>query len=277
MEKLLEWASKTGYPAELYGASVLTASGFTIYNSYLYKDHEHQVHRELDLFASYFWQKESDKADYPGLIIYLLIECKKSDKPFILLSNNNNKPDYYLIGGNTTSEDLIALPVVKYPMRLFLPPKTSSGFKLIQSFSTSDEVIHKATSTLIKSYEDWTRDNNSIIDLHVKDNMHTLAMPVLLIDAPLYEMKLEAGELALHELDSCILKQKTHLLGYKEDEFAIPVVTKSKFQAFLKSVIEIGDVFYTNICNDPESQINSFAETVMADRKKRKKQRKKST
>ncbi|WP_395064737.1 hypothetical protein [Flavobacterium sp.] len=72
-DKILTWIKKTGYPLELFGESVLNELGFEIINSYMYKDIESEIFRELDLFSVLNKKKEN-----VYLSINLLIECKKN-------------------------------------------------------------------------------------------------------------------------------------------------------------------------------------------------------
>lgn len=260
IQKILDWINKTGYPLELKGESILNDAGFMIINSHLYKDPEKQIFRELDLLASHYWSEKT-----LSLSFELLIECKKSDKPFLLLSNRKNKRTSISIGEYLEVLDPNARIAIGNPkIEVELPKPTSSGFKIIQAFVDSDEVIHKATNSLIKSFSDWKIQEKEYMETNIEENSHTLLFPILLLDAPLLALTLdEKKEMNLEEINSCILEYKSTIDGHEKD-FPIPVITISALKQYLITLLELGSNTFDFLKKNPENNIKNYHSTQLA-------------
>ena len=266
-KKLLEWFNKTGYPLELWTESILSKYKFQTVNSALYKDEENDIFREIDLTASRAWYK-SDKD--PSISINLIIECKKSDKPFVLLSNKNqeipkaNFNNYYgtkdfvtriLFGNNSTSIDL--------------PGKSSNGFKLTQGFVKGDETCHKAINTIIKSFIDYLKNEEENLEFFVEHNDHSLTLPILLIDAPFYELRTDENEkLQIEKIDSGVISSITHLSKFYPDSFPIPIITKDSFEEFIKGIEKSGAGILSHLIKNPMCTFKNIenSKLVLTDR-----------
>jgi len=256
--KLLEWLKKTGYPLELYGESILSESEFKIINSYLYNDMDTNISRELDLLASLYLHK-----DDMDLEMTLLIECKKSDKPLILLGNKLNKSNKISLGEYLYISNPNSRIIWNLKTDIILPGKSAVGFKIIQGFTDGDEFIHKAANTLFKSFYDFTKNTVDNIEYDIQSNKHTIAIPILLIDAPLLQLSLnETNELELEHLDSCILEFRNPS-DELEDVFSIPIITKKYFKEFILLYKDLSYAISDNLINNPLFQLKRFHTTKM--------------
>lgn len=257
-EKLIDWINKTGYPLEIYTESELDKFDFRVTSSEIYQDLENKIFRELDLFATRSW----DINDYSiNLDIHLLIECKKSEKPFILLQNKSNKHENLSLGEIYGSDDSISLIFLTgSPKVIETPNKFETGFKLIQGFSTSDETIHKAVNTLLKSFNHFIiKEKEYENDYYKKENVHSIGIPVLIVDAPLFAMQMnEESEIEIKEIKTAILKQRSHLSRFENDSFPIPILTKDKISEIINSVEKFGDSFFQYLVSNPKFNINNL-------------------
>lgn len=238
-EKLIEWFNKTGYPFELWTESILSKYDFNSVNSSLYKDEENEIFREIDLVADRSWQTEDGKIVFT---VKLIIECKKSEKPFVLLCNKKQEiceiqpSEYYGI-----DDPISRIFLNNNSKSIELPKKSSSGFKLIQGFVNGDETCHKAINTLVKSLNEQLNSDKEFIEYYIQDNVHSITFPLLLIDSPFFELKLDNdNELKIESIDSGIISTITHLSRFYPEDFPIPIITKDSFEIFLRTLETFG-------------------------------------
>ena len=257
-DKVLEWLKKTGYPLELYGESILNELGFSIINSHLYIDSEKKIPRELDLLASFSKEKHDIR-----LSLNLLIECKKTDKALILLANSDEKKAHTSFCEYITIDNPHMRALIGNSPKIKMPGRSSYGFKVIQAFTDGDELMHKATNTLFKSLLDFNAENQEYLDAYIESNEHRLGMPILLIDAPLVELKLnQDNEMDINEIDSCILQFK-NILPTFEREFFIPIIRKEYFKEFCSNFENIATIITENLVQEPLLQIKNHHITQM--------------
>jgi len=255
---LIDWVNKTGYPLEIFTESILHKYNYRIINSEIYHDKENNLFRELDLFATRNWHTNDRDII---LDIQLLIECKKSDKPFVLLKNNSIEDENLSLGQIYGSDDLISMIFLSgSPKNINMPDKFESGFKLIQGFSTSDETVHKAINTLLKSFDHFmTIEKENENDYYRKENVHSIGIPILIIDAPLYALRLNPDlELEIYEIESGILEHRSHLNRFEHDSFPIPIIVKDKIADFIVSIENYGDSFFKYLVSNPKFNINNL-------------------
>jgi hypothetical protein len=257
--RIIEWLQKTGYPLELFGESILNELDFKIINSYIYLDFEKQINRELDLFGSF----HSEKNDI-NLSLNLLVECKKSDKPIILLTSNNSKENYIELSEYIYLDNPNFRAIIKDCPKIILPGRCSFGFKIIQAFTDGDEFTNKAANTLIKSLHEFNSESMEFLEISIKDNHHSLILPVLLIDAPLFELVInENKEIELKEIDSCILEYR-NLLPALEREFLIPIIHKNHFKEFVKNYKKSSEPVLDFLTANPLYQIRKYHTTKIS-------------
>lgn len=252
-EKIIEWLQKTGYPLELFGESILSEQDFKIVNSYIYLDLEKKISRELDLFGSF-----ESKKDGVILTLNLLVECKKSDKPIILLTNNNSKEKFIKFSQYLNVDSPNVRTIINNDVPIKLPGRCSFGFKIIQAFTDGDEFINKAANTLIKSEHEFKLNNLELLEMAIESNWHNLAIPVLLIDAPLLELVTnENSEIQLNEIDSCILEYR-NLIPELHENFSIPIIQKKNFREFVENFKLSSKHIIDFLVKNPKQQMNKY-------------------
>jgi hypothetical protein len=259
MEKnLIEWFNKTGYPLELFAESILSKFEYITTSSAMYKDRENKIFRELDLEATKGWSTSEDKIE---LLVNLLIECKSTKKPFILLKNKIPKKNKRLsIGSYIEFGHPNCFLATSSPNHILdLPNRSSSGFKLIQGFTDSDETIHKAVNTLTKSYIDFLKREEDLLEDYKNSNTLSITFPILLIDAPFFELKIdENNEIKLDVIDSGVLHSLTHSRKPFLEEFPIAIIRKESFGDFLKNIEDFGLKNLQFLINNPDMQAKNY-------------------
>jgi len=83
-EKILSDLERSGYPLEINATSILESNGWNVINQEGYFDLESNKWRTIDIIATKNIALPSLSA-YERLHISLIIECKKSDKPWVFL------------------------------------------------------------------------------------------------------------------------------------------------------------------------------------------------
>lgn len=259
-KKLIEWFNKTGYPFELWTEAILSDYDFFTESSSLYKDPEQQIYREIDLVATRDWVSTDGKTTFT---IKLIIECKKSDKPFVLLGSKIQKDCKVEIGEYYDVEKPISRILWNNKFNnIMLPKKSSYGFKLTQGFVKGDETCHKAITTLIKSFNESLNNEKEYLDDFVESNQHIITLPLLLIDSPFYELSLDVkNQLKIDKIDSGIISTITHLNNSYPDNFEIPIITKESLETFLKSVEFYGQNNLDHLIENPLFNLKNLYRT----------------
>lgn len=199
-------------------------SKFSISQSIYYYDFELNINREIDVLAhkSIFIEDTFASIDY-------IIECKSSDKPWLLFSTKregtydpiieseryfHNKNAFPLIV-HLSSEDLVKK---LYPFYFEFP---MIGYGLTQAFTSGNDLAYKAITTLSK-YCDSTKKESEI-----RNNTDgKIIIPILVIDNLLFEITLsENYELKIESKEICYLYF---------NHFSIIILTKSYLDKFCK-------------------------------------------
>lgn len=268
-KKLIEWFNKTGYPFELWTESILSKYDFNSVNSSLYKDQENDIFREIDLVSTRSWGSEDGQTVFT---IKLIIECKKSDKPFVLLCNKEQKKCEIQLGEYYGIDDPISRMLFNNNSKsIELPKKSSYGFKLTQGFVKGDETSHKAINTLIKSLNEHLNNDKEYLGYYIESNQHSITIPLLLIDSPFFELKLSNdNELKTERINSGIVSTITHLSRFYPENFLVPIITKESFGNFLKTLEIIGKKNLKHLIENPLCNLRNYEKTkiVLVDKEK---------
>jgi hypothetical protein len=82
---ILQEIKKTGFPTEVVCAGIMQKCGWGVSHSQSYWDEAEKTSREYDLRAYKDWKYTVPAGNY-FLDAYLIIECKKSEKPWVFFS-----------------------------------------------------------------------------------------------------------------------------------------------------------------------------------------------
>ncbi len=84
-EKIIDEIGKTGFPTEIRSASILEQKGWGILHNPSYIDDTENISREFDIRAYKKWSFSVASTQY-NIGTYLIIECKKSEKPWVFFT-----------------------------------------------------------------------------------------------------------------------------------------------------------------------------------------------
>ena len=207
---------------ELGVTKTLRELNYDCFKSMFYLDAESSKAREIDLVAeAYAGDREHF---FQGTLV---IECKKSSKPFVILCDDSEK---HRIGEYVLRDTLILVRCGKFvvdaqssPTELKWFNKRSMpvlgcdsrvGYALVKSHSRDDSDTYAEILKLAKAYEDVSQREHERFekirtDSNLKDNYEKrcfVVVPLLVVDAPLTEVYIgKKGETIVTETDISIL------------------------------------------------------------------------
>ena len=226
-EKVLEWLQKTGFPLEMYAASVFRSAGFDVRQSFTYSDPESAKGREIDVLVQ--------DPDWFGVIeISFVVECKASPNPWVVLTSEDALSNYnclfaFAITSAAARQALIAKGFATFgALDPYIKRPSHGGYGFRQAFGKDNDPAYAAAIGALKACAGLARDRTS-------SNIPRLAFvfPIIVVDAPLFECALaEDGELRLTEVE-----QSEFLFSAYVPEHVgtcIKVVTKGQLPEFAR-------------------------------------------
>lgn len=200
-DKIKTWLNAEGYPLELFVYNKLVERQYICEKSPIYNDIETDTKREIDIVATLASRNNTDYA----YELTLLIECKKSNDPLLLLSTLKFEERYkQLLGWESDSYEGIARTLAFHDMSDQPVKELSENigcfseivpycYSLIPAFKNSDSIIYKGIIGLSKAYDFYQKDFLNLFNSIVNDKrtfkddfLFCIHMPLLVVDSPLY-------------------------------------------------------------------------------------------
>jgi hypothetical protein len=239
-EEILKWLDKQGYPLEMYVAQKFRENKFYVSQSIFYYDDEFKLNREIDVRAhkGIFIEDTFASIDY-------IIECKSSNKPWLLFSSDREYPSDPIIESERYFYYDIAFPLIVnlgaddllnkiYPSYVEF---SKVGYGITQAFTSGNDLAYKAIITLSKYCHS---SKNNAKSKNYSDNK--IIIPMLVIDNELFEVTLS---------DKYKLQIESKEIGYLYfNHFSIVVVKKSYLDTFCKLANESSEWLITYCKNN---------------------------
>jgi hypothetical protein len=203
--KIKSWLEKQGYPLEMHLHNKFHADGnFKIRHGWYYQDVETSTSREIDIVCTH-----TDKYQYCE--INFVIECKGTDKPWILFSSENaisdynrilafsilSKETYGAIFDRLIAESHNDINSTKNIPWLWKDGRV--GYSLAQAFEGNSDAPYKGVLSAIKAA--LHLKNNSFWQ-DIRDRKFYAIFPAVVTSSPLFECFTNVeGEAELHEID----------------------------------------------------------------------------
>jgi len=245
-ERIIDYLEKSGYPLEINATLTLESNGWNVINQSGYLDIESNKWRTIDVIAT----KNVpllDSSVYERLHVSLIIECKKTDKPWVFWVREKK--------GMRIFNPLAAVGVIKLESKPWLHPLHYE--KLAESFHYYFPDFDKVG---VISFEAFSKKGEGGNIFEAKNQV---------IKALLYERTQTRNFLAMQEAKEKVTKEKTinlllltypviifegHIceLEYKGNR---PTLTRSHYVQYLTSfgyptpeefVIDIVDINFLN-------------------------------
>ncbi|HEY0458585.1 MAG TPA: hypothetical protein VGC97_05485 [Pyrinomonadaceae bacterium] len=259
IDSVKDWLEKSGYPLELFVAKTLKKLDYFCSKSPLFIDLETKVSREIDIVASKFFN--NDYGQY--LTSKLIIECKKSSYPFVVLCNESVKKtliENAFFGNIIVDRDgsfitwvfLIQLDKHhKINFKSLFPTKTLNlesrqGYSLVQAHTNSDSYIYTELYKLAKAYEYEVQKDLDFYkemlenekDKKEAENSYKFHIPILVIDAPLVETYIDnKGDVIVEEKEISNVKITLPWREFYDEGLVILLVTKQKFADLAQDIL----------------------------------------
>lgn len=249
-QKIIDDLEKVGFPAEVEISSELDKQHWIVYNGALFEDDEENKPREIDVHAVNIddslakkVKKKVKEGDENKLIAHLVIEVKKSDKPWIFFDNGRTSwPQIPPQNFMSETEDLHYLlfdDLKKYGLRnhRYINAKFHKSYHVAFSKPTAPSVIYEALIKTSKALEYFkTHYGIGGYSFH-------LFIPIIVVDGSLWSANLRKnGKVKLKSVNNLFVTfgrlVKEEDGNFYEEEQICEVVTRSSFKHSLK-VIEI--------------------------------------
>ena len=252
-DKIKLWFEKTGYPLELFVHKVAHEKGYLCEKSPFYTDPETEISREIDLIA----YKHGNLSDKYSFEINLIIECKKAEKPLIILCEGGKTERYVSLLGIET----ISQPYVNSGLAFLYLSELSredrkreiggfsdqvlNGYSIVSGFEKSDQNVYKGIKSIAKAHDFFKESYLKTVALSKEDNNREsewlrLQIPIVVIDAPLFTANLDdKGELNIEETlwSSLTIRRSWVIDEFGTDgECNIQIVSKDYFPKFIEHV-----------------------------------------
>lgn len=214
--RMEKWLDEQGYPLEMRATRVLRASGVTASPSWYFTDPETGQQRESDILA----EAREPIDDFTSVQVLATVECKSSNaKPWILLR------DHVSLGRKGRIAHRFTAPSHEWYQELLDDPELQSapllggyepyGFALVRAFAGGNEDVAYgamlATAKAALGVCAWLDDVAPLSRSATSFRLYSTVLPVILIDAPLYECWLDKdGEVLLRPT-----KRGTVIWGYQ--------------------------------------------------------------
>lgn len=258
VDGIKDWLEKGGYPLELYVAKELRSLGFNCFKSQFFQDSESGKAREIDVVGLELLQNSLEQS----LSLKLIIECKKSSHPFVVLCDKSdedsiientisanwitNRNGVFLMMARMIEADKGNDYFANLPGTKILNDKCRRGYSLVQAHQQNDSHIYAEVYKLVKAYQcEIKRDedyyNEMISNEKSKREVecsYDAHVPVLVIDAPLVETYLDGnGEIFIEEKEISSIQINPPWQEYWDNEISVAIVKKEVFTDFASDVL----------------------------------------
>ena len=264
-KKIIDDLQKTGFPLEVLIATELENNKWIVYNSSLYRDDETPKSRELDIhavnvdfsFANRIHRKMRE-GNENKLISHLIIQCKKTDKPWVFFNNGSiSWPQIPMVNFKCQKEEFHGM--------LFDDLK-KFGFK---KHRYQNAKLHKSYHESFNDSKNSSRIYESLITVNKAlryfkktygiggYSLH-LFVPIVVIEGTLWSASVKKNNnLSLKSVDRIFVVFNQLSLPDKkntsyEEEQIVEVITRKSFSKYLTEITKDNKELYmtwTNFIN----------------------------
>jgi hypothetical protein len=258
-KKILKDIDKSGFLSEMRTNSVLLKYNWTVIeNAGSFHDKDSNLSREIDIIA---YRVKSDANDKLQVGIHLIIEVKKSIKPWIVFcQQKKSKYDYGIGWGLLNFKDNMTIKQLSFDT-INIKNRHANFEKVGTSYSEAfkktneSSQIYSALMSCCKAAV-FVKENNSwkIEDTQKYDpkNKHYVDffLPIVIIDGLMFHSVLdEKGEPDLYESDYSPILLNYSSLNYEESTFYPEIITLKGLEEHLNLIEEWHESMYKSILN----------------------------
>jgi hypothetical protein len=252
-QKIIDEIEKTGFPTEIRCASILEQKGWGILHNPSYIDDIENISREFDIRAYKKWSY-SVASDQYGIGVYLIIECKKSEKPWVFFTTPEkyqftrlgdiikwNYQNKKIFSDSYSSDSFISDASLKeyhhYFQKPYLARTYFEPFKN-QSKNEASQMIFTAIMSSIKATLFHLQDR-------VANNWLHLYYPLIIFNGELFEAKidpekniqvLEAPHIQLSFSYMIPQRERTYSIWEGQRKFIIDIIKENYIEDYLRII-----------------------------------------
>jgi len=254
--QILSEINKTGFPLELRISDSIESRGYIKKHSVYYVDDDEGKGRELDILAHKFLWNQKGKINW-FVDTYLAIECKKSDKPWVIFtSQKDGDDDNNIFTYDHMVQQELEIPVwspdeiwetVIDPVTTISPHFSHSriGRTYFIPFTNSEtsEMIYKSLTTSVKATIAIKKNSG-----YAGSRLY-FYYPTVVLQGRLFESYLENGESKLVESEMLPVSFTYKSANYEPVNFIVPIVTENAFGKYLNSLEQVSGLWF-NLVKD---------------------------
>jgi hypothetical protein len=242
-DKVLSWINKSGFPLEMEAAKAFRKAGFEVRQSATHLDQEEGKGREIDVLAQ--------DPDLCGVVdIYYVVECKSSDKPWVVLMGDDvlsgfNRVHAFSVLSADAKAETVSLWGKNKAFKALIGKNERCGYSFRQAMGGKNDRAYTAAISVLKACSGLTHERRASA---IK--RFAFAIPVIVVDTAIFECNLnDDGEIDLVEVNESEFLFSAHI----PDEVAccIKVVNRARLSEFASSSKSASDVL-RKIMNESE-------------------------
>ena len=247
-QKILSWLNTQGYGVEMLVAESLDTSGFEVIKSSFYEDPETGISREIDVVGRL--------TDDLGLVlIYSIIECKKSSKPWVIFTTEKtgrNRFTSFAIMSNYARKVMPSHLANMQKIDWYKKPGRQ-GYGISEAFNLNADVTFKACMTATKAAISLICDQE---ESQIFKSLSFL-FPTVVLDGRLFESYLGEDEKpVITEIDSAFLLFPIKIGDYFGS--SVRIVTLKAFNRYCKDVKSVFSFIENEFSEEKKELINSM-------------------
>jgi hypothetical protein len=244
-KSLLDFIAKTGFPLELAVREIFAAPGrhWTVSSNVYYIDRDERKGRELDIIATYSELLPSEPRRVGQLRLVLILECKKSDSPWIVFTSSGFEGYQVWVDGlnmeAVRGEASRMAFVFGAAAPWTRPERVGRAWCVMRGSGRPEEPskedrspIQAAFLTTLKAVESESKRAESTKDV-------TIFIPAVVLRGTLVESFLEDGALKVQETKGATCRVTYESESYAQRSMLVPIVTEEILPGFIDGCQQI--------------------------------------
>lgn len=221
--RIQEWLAKTGYPLEMQSATKFREAGYEVRQATMFTDPSSGNARDIDVHAF-------KSNAYGDASVSIVVECKKSDKPWVVLTSPDTLRGYNSLFAFGIMTQALRKSIIDVgfedPFFQHLRGTPECGYALKQAMSGETDPGYKACEGVMAAAR-----ATMLAGTRSTSEAYHLVFPVIAVDSPLFEASLDiVGNIELK-----LVEQSKLLYGWDSASFSptcihvIPMESLAKF------------------------------------------------
>jgi hypothetical protein len=257
--RIQNWLEKQGYPLEMKVAAKLAELKFNVIHGGHYQDPETSTSREIDIVCPV-----SDKLGRGLVEINFIIECKGTNKPWILFGSKSEQNcrgvwDYAVLSqmARVSLIDVLHENIANWAKKI---PWLWKGdcvvaHAITQAFEGNNDIPYAGVLSAVKAAL-WLQNHSFIQSPEYRK--FVICFPVVITSSPLFNSRLdENNNLVLEPIDSGYLFFNQHINDF--NGVSVLIVNENHLDKFVKECRETAE----KLLNILEPAINQEFDTLM--------------